>query len=244
MRFPDDIRNLLRTQEPTRPRLTWYGATPGERVELSGRVLDNWAAKVGNLLQEELDVGPGQVVQLDLPTGHWRAMYWALGAWSIGATVEVVLTVPTAGAEVIVSSHVQGSFDVGDNRPTVVAVNLETLARQASWPLSPGDIDEAQQLSSYGDVLQSWDRPTPGTTALRGPGGLWSFDALIGIAEHRSRMLLPATAPPGVMLRAALSVWAADGSVVLTSALPDEELRRLASIEGAQIGDPDTFALR
>ena len=106
--MPAPIRHPLRSgrllaalagSDPTRPRLTWYddglGPTRGERIELSGRVLANWAAKAANLLQEDLDVAPGSLVEVDLPT-HWRAAYWLLAAWSVGA--EVVVGGSQAGA--------------------------------------------------------------------------------------------------------------------------------------------------
>lgn len=238
MRLPDDVRTLIRTQDPTRPRLTWYGPAPGERIELSGRVLDNWAAKVGNLLQEELDLGPGRAVRLQLPPGHWRAMYWALGAWSIGATLDVAPDAAAGGVDVLVSASRQPTVGVGDHGIQLIAVSLEPLARRAAGPLNPGDIDEAQQLSSYGDVLEAWDRPAPGAPALRGPEGLSSFDALIAPVPNRARLLLPAADQGGVVLRAALSAWAADGSVVITPDLPESELERLAGVEGAVVADP------
>ncbi len=241
MRLPDDVRTLVRTQDPTRPRLTWYGEQPGERVELSGRVLDNWAAKAGNLLQEELDVGPGNVVQLDLPAGHWRSMYWALATWSVGATLEIVDTLPAAPADVVVTARPPAALHCGGSAQ-VIAVSLEALARRATWPLDPGDIDEAAQLSSYGDVLDPWDRPSPGAPALRGSCGPWSFDAIVAPAPDRVRAQLPVTAPAGVLLRAALSVWGADGSIVITPARPASELEHLAGVEGAQLSDPDSFA--
>ncbi|NVM99321.1 TIGR03089 family protein [Arthrobacter sp. SDTb3-6] len=76
--------NALRTLNPTAPRLTWYGPD-SERVELSGRVLDNWVAKTANFLADELDAGPGTVVALDLPV-HWRSFVWLLATWAVGAT--------------------------------------------------------------------------------------------------------------------------------------------------------------
>ena len=80
------------TSDPGRPRVTVYddtdSPTRGERIELSARVLANWVAKAANLLQDDLHVGPGSVVVLDLPP-HWRTLYWALGVWSVGGCVEL-----------------------------------------------------------------------------------------------------------------------------------------------------------
>ena len=79
-------------RRPRPPRVTVYddtdSPTRGERIELSARVLANWVAKAANLLRDDLDAGPGSVVLLDLPP-HWRTLYWAFAAWSVGACVEV-----------------------------------------------------------------------------------------------------------------------------------------------------------
>src|ERR1035437_6909870 len=86
---PTSIAAVLRrlTADPGRPRLTWYGAD-GERVELSGHVLDNWVVKTTNLLVEEFEAGPGTTVLPDLPS-HWRTVVWASATWQAGATVLV-----------------------------------------------------------------------------------------------------------------------------------------------------------
>src|SRR6187549_3516723 len=89
---PAALLRRLVAADPGRPRITVYddteSATRGERVELSARVLANWVAKAANLLQDDLDLGPGAVVVLDLPP-HWRTLYWALAVWSVGGCVEV-----------------------------------------------------------------------------------------------------------------------------------------------------------
>src|SRR5690625_7560285 len=76
------------SSDPGRPRITWYAAG-GERVELSGRVLENWVAKTTNMLVEEFDAGPGVRVLLDMST-HWTEVVWALSVWRAGATPVLV----------------------------------------------------------------------------------------------------------------------------------------------------------
>src|SRR5688572_18938796 len=87
---PSHVADLLRliTRDPGRPRLTWYG-DDGERVELSGAVLENWVNKTTNLLVEEFDAEPGTRVVIDLPV-HWRTVVWALAVWRVGATAVLV----------------------------------------------------------------------------------------------------------------------------------------------------------
>src|SRR5213595_2296246 len=82
-----ELMTTLRSGHATSPRLTWYGPD-SERVELSGRVLDNWVAKTSNLLQDELDAEPGMSLRVDLPA-HWKSFVWALAGWQLG--MELVL---------------------------------------------------------------------------------------------------------------------------------------------------------
>ena len=69
--------------DPAAPRLTTY--TDAGRMELSGQTLQNWQAKVANLLLG-LGAGPGSVIICDARPG-WQPVTIAVGAWLIGATV-------------------------------------------------------------------------------------------------------------------------------------------------------------
>lgn len=71
-----------------RPLLTVYDDTVGARTELSYATADNWAAKSANLLVEELGLGPGATVALDVD-GHWTAAMLTLACWKAGITVAV-----------------------------------------------------------------------------------------------------------------------------------------------------------
>lgn len=172
---------MLRS-DSTRPRLTCYddgpGPSAGERVELSARVLGNWVAKAGNCLQDELDAGRGTRVLLALPT-HWRAFYWALAVWSVGATVRLAPSgeaLPLAAdCDVVVSDEV--SVVAAAQGPSVL-VSLPMLSR--SHPDTPtGAVDEARELATYGDVFDPWDAAEPDDAGLlvrdvSTPHGGWS----------------------------------------------------------------------
>lgn len=69
--------------DPAAPRLTTY--TEAGRMELSGQTLQNWQAKVANLLLG-LGAEPGSVIICDAEPG-WQPVTIAVGAWLIGATV-------------------------------------------------------------------------------------------------------------------------------------------------------------
>lgn len=206
------------TADPGRPRLTWYG-DDGERVELSGHVLDNWVTKTANLLVEEFQAGPLTRVHLDLPV-HWRTVVWAFATWRVGACA----TFPPAGGrpDLLVTDRPGGRTDVD-----LVAVALPALARQFDGELPPGAIDATSAVMTYGDVLTWMPEPTPAAPALKVGEELVSHAALEEwarqvLARHASpapgaRVLVQAAddaALPAV-LGVALAVLAGNGSVVL-----------------------------
>jgi len=214
-----DVLSAL-LSEPGRPRLTWYGPA-GERIELSGAVLDNWVSKTTNLLVEELDAGPGTRVLLDLPP-HWRTAIWALAAWRVGATVATDAHAAAATADVVVSDR-PGALDL-PRGAGVVAVALPALARRFDGDLPPGALDAAQSVMTYGDVVGWAPAVEPSEPALEVGGtpvphaGLVAAAAGAAPVPAGSRALLPVAderAATASVLLTTLGVLAGGGSVVL-----------------------------
>lgn len=107
---PTELLTAFRTLNPTSPRLSWYGPD-SERVEFSGRVLENWVAKTANYLVDELDAESGSEVAVDLPL-HWRSFVWLLATWATGATVATPDAVTTTDVRTTTDS---GSALLGDS---------------------------------------------------------------------------------------------------------------------------------
>lgn len=215
--------NLL-VGDPGRPRLTWYGSE-GERVELSGAVLQNWVSKTTNLLVEEFDAAPGTRLVLDLPV-HWRGVLWALGAWRCGATV--VLAAPedreaVGAVDVVVTSRPAA----WSGESELVAVALPALARRFDGDLPPGVVDAAAAVMTYGDVV-TWAPETDlGEVALDVPQAQTvTFDELLGEAgDDRPRALVDGDRSADVVLRELLALWSENGSAVLLGAEAARDLR-------------------
>ncbi|WP_454043163.1 TIGR03089 family protein [Cellulosimicrobium sp. Marseille-Q8652] len=239
---PAHVAELLRllTREPGRPRLTWYG-DDGERVELSGAVLENWINKTTNLLVEEFDAGPGTRVVIDLPV-HWRSVVWAFAVWRVGATVVLVEGDPATGPaevpDVVVTARPAAWTG---STAELVAVSLPALARRFDGDLPPGALDAASAVMTYGDQVAWAPEPDLGLPAVVG-AGTWEHAQLVDPPERDGtagataaagrRELVPAAGRSlDDVLRTALRAWGSDGSVVLARTEDPSRLERIARDE-------------
>ena len=227
------LRRLV-AADPGRPRITVYddtdSPTRGERIELSARVVANWVAKAANLLRDDLDVGPGSVVLLDLPP-HWRTLYWAFAAWSVGACVEVPdhrTTLddghgasPEAASPATPDVVVTDAADVASTAPEAVLVTLAALARSAAVTVPAGVVDEARELATHGDVFDAWEDPDGADPALRAAGRVTAFEDLVPAPAGEPQRVHTDTTDTAAFLRVALAAWAADGSLVVTRGAPE-----------------------
>lgn len=229
MLLPADVLRLITASDPGRPRLTWYddepGPTQGERIELSARVLTNWVNKAANLLQDDAAAGPGTTVGIDLPT-HWRALYWALAAWGVGA--EVVLGADATEADVLVTSDPQRAAAHGGD---AVLVSLPALARShPDAAQAGGAVDEARELSTHGDQFSPMADPERADVGLSVGGDDTAYGDLVVAQEDWGPAPRVATdAPLATALVQCLSAWAADGSVVLLRGPEAAHTDRLAA---------------
>ncbi|MBG6182817.1 uncharacterized protein (TIGR03089 family) [Arthrobacter sp. CAN_A214] len=236
---PTEQLAFLRTVASSSPRLVWYG-TDG-RVELSGRVFDNWVAKTANLLVDELDAVRGTRVAMHLPT-HWKAVVWAYATWQAGGVLVLPRT-PDGGSGTSDGTS-DGSGDIDGDilvtssaRPPLeaplmlVPVALGALALRWPGELPRGAVDYAAEVRSYGDVFPEEAPPRPGavlveagnsgdsgTTGAPGPRRL-SFADLSGGSDGAVPPSSVALLEPGCTvlraLEAAASVWGAEGTLIL-----------------------------
>ncbi|MCC3266629.1 TIGR03089 family protein [Arthrobacter gengyunqii] len=213
------LLSTLRTRQATSPALTWYGPN-SERIELSGKVLDNWVAKTSNLLVDELDAEPGIRLLLDLPV-HWKTLVWALAAWQTGCTVILGDPSEAAAAPDIAVTASQAVLDAADGM--VVAVDLGALALRWSGDLPAAAVDYAAEVRSYADTYTGGDVAEEGYTALHsslGAGTNLTYGQLAEATDGGAAqtLLIPASADLPAVLAASLRTWAAGGSVVLAAA--------------------------
>ncbi|MBW8173680.1 TIGR03089 family protein [Ornithinimicrobium sp. Arc0846-15] len=215
MLTPADVVARLLSEDATQPALTYYddtdGPTAGERIELSRKVFNTWVCKAANALQEGFDVSPGSVVWLQLPAPHWRLAYWAFATWAVGATVSLD---GHEGADVLITTDPDS--ESAQDADEVIAVSLAALARKFEGNLRSGVMDEAHEISSYGDDFTAWDEPEEDTNALDARDDNTTYADLIPQTPvGEAARTLVTTTDPHEFLNQLLQVWGAGGSVVM-----------------------------
>lgn len=135
---------LAAASDFARPMLTYYNESTGERTELSGATLGNWAAKIGNYLRDELGLTPGDRVRVDLPE-HWQTAAVLLGAWWAGVAVDV----SDDGGDQRAAFVSRDRIDVHDE-DEVIVVPLDPFAMGVrDLPVGISDFGEA--IRAHGD---------------------------------------------------------------------------------------------
>lgn len=224
------LAHIIRTDSAA-PRITCYddvpGPTAGERVELSARVLGNWVSKAANALQDEWDIEPGSVVHLAMRP-HWRQLYWAWAVWSVGAVLDLD---GRETADLVVTDDLAALPEDGPS----VLVTRAALARSAGAVLPDGVMDEAADLSTHGDLFSPWAEPESDDLALRAAGVETTYGEIGSITTTTAKGARVQLVDPSAeaLLRTALAVWAAEGSLVVHLGPTDEATRaRRAQAEG------------
>jgi uncharacterized protein (TIGR03089 family) len=229
---PVHVLAQLVGSDPARPRVTFYddSVNAGERIELSAKVLANWVSKAANLLTEELEIGPGDVVRLDLPAQHWRSLYWALAVWSVGATLDVRRDGP---AQLLVTTDARRA--VSTDTDATVLVTLAALARRHADPVPDDVIDEARDLSAYADQFEPWEQPSQDDVALVDDTGAYTYADVVPDPGWPTGSRVNVAGDAGPTLRHALAAWAVDGSVVLVLGPDDARTPARLASEGVTL---------
>ena len=148
---PDALERRLRG-DAGRPLVTFYDDATGERVELSVATYANWVAKTAGLAQDELDVEPGSLMVLDLPT-HWLGAVWLGAAWSLGlAVTDDDALLPGAGLVVCGPDRLEEHADRAARAP-VVALSLRPLGGRFTEALPTGVVDYGAVVLAQPDVF-------------------------------------------------------------------------------------------
>lgn len=130
-------------RDPARPFVTYYDVASGGRVELSVATFHNWTSKTVNLLRDELEVEPGDSLDIVLPA-HWTGLVLAMAAWAAGARVS---TAPLPDATVSVRAWDEQPSGTG----ALVVVNTLPLGGPAGVRAPAGSIDYGREVLGFPD---------------------------------------------------------------------------------------------
>lgn len=228
-----DLLHHLLAADPAAPRLTFYDETHGTRMDFSAQTVDNWVAKIANMLEEELELSAADdaAVALDLPAG-WQAAVITLGALATGIPYSFISPAETSGDdatrydavftspdkyEAYASTSGAGDAEGGIADRAIVLVTADAFGRgvaELGEEVPPGAIDFSPTVRFYGDQYFGPTQPLPelvdtrGATAQRVLSLGW--DSTNGFAD------------------AVLRPLASGGSVVVVTGMAS--LERLASI--------------
>ncbi|MCT1584326.1 TIGR03089 family protein [Corynebacterium sanguinis] len=206
----------LVASQPSSPRLTVYDETAGTRMDFSAQTLDNWAAKIANMLDEEFELATDAVVVIDLPAS-WQAAVIALGTFNSARTP--LFDAPTDAAPDVVFTHAERAAE-WSGVSEVVVVSTDPFGRgvaEAGGQVPAGTVDFGPTVRFYGDVyygdspkLRRWAKPEYGPQR-------YMVDPWRTTADFENTVLAP---------------LAADGSVVVAAGLASaERLREIAETE-------------
>jgi uncharacterized protein (TIGR03089 family) len=213
------------------PLITYYEPVADVRVELSAVSFANWVDKTCNLVTDEYLLDPGDVVELALSgthPGHWMTAVWQVASWQLGLTVSVgsglsprlVVTGPAWGSE-----HGSGV--------DVVACSLHPLGMGFGAALPSGVADYALEVRGQPDSFV----PTPQS----GLALAWA-DAqrqltqadLLGKSQAARRLVRVSEAWP-TCRDGVVTALASEGSVVLVAGGTEEQIRKIAADEKAEV---------
>lgn len=211
--------------DPVGPRITYYDDATGERIELSGVTLANWAAKTGNLLRDELGAGPGSRVAILLPA-HWQTAAVLFGVWWIGA--EAVLAGPADVA--LCTAQRLDEADDAVSGGEVAVLSLDPFGRPAP-DLPIGVTDYATAVRVHGDQIVPEPSPGPalgGRSVDEVLAACQSSAAARGLTSGDRVLSSGSWSGPAELVDGLLAIMAVGGSLVqVANADPAGQERRI-----------------
>ncbi|MFW0108331.1 TIGR03089 family protein [Rothia sp. P7181] len=142
------------------PALIWY-STHSERIELSGRVLENWVSKTANLLSEECELDSSEPIHLNTST-HWRSIIIALAALRIGAQLQFT-SAEEECADIFCTDNTDNLHK--NSAEYQLMIEKSPLAPRFMGVLPDDTMDYCALVRSYGDVYHGLSTPSLMDTA-------------------------------------------------------------------------------
>lgn len=231
--FADVLADRLR-RDPGLPLVTFYDDGTGERVELSVTTYANWVAKAASLLVDELDLGRGDRLRVDLPP-HWLTTVFLGAAWQAG----LVVTGSEEPAAVVCGPGTLATWAGRTDRTVVLACSLRPLGVRFAEPVPAGVHDVGVEIWSQPDAFTPWDPPGADDAAHELVGAvvsqreMWEAAAAGAVVGDGGRLLSVANpaSPPGIATF--VEPLVKGGSLVLVAQAGRERLEATYAAERA-----------
>jgi uncharacterized protein (TIGR03089 family) len=205
-----------------RPAVVFADAGTGERTELGYATLHNWVSKLGNLLLDQTDAGPGTELHLDSPL-HWMVPVVALGAWATGTAVRL-----DPGGCVRVGHEADGAAGGADVEADVELLIGAGMGGRPAGPVPDGALTVVDVLAQPDQFVDD-----PGDEAAWAVGARTQASLVADpVGEPGSRVLHAGDRVDDALLLLIARTLPAGCGVVLARGHDDAGLRRLAEVEG------------
>ena len=236
MTTPEALFSELLAAQPSRPFVTYYDESTGERAELSARSLANWVAKTHHLLGDELGLGVGDLALIALPA-HWISVPAVLGCLTAG----LALTADDVAADVAFAAP--ATLAACEGVPDIYAIATDSPAAGFRGTVPAGANDYVAAVRPQGDVWSGVQFPASSADACL--GGLTRGEVAAAASQRAAELGLSAGsrllctrdwAGPADWMDTLLAPLAVGGSVVYVRNCPDEQtLARRAAQEQATV---------
>ena len=220
--------------EGSRPFVTYYDESTGERSELSVRSLANWVAKTHHLLTDELGLGVGSTALVVLPA-HWISVPVLLGCLTAGLALDADPGQP-ADVAFVAERTAAAATDALD----VFAVATASAAAGFRGAEPAGTQDYVVAVRPQGDAWAGVAMPAgphdPCLPGLDRSGALAtaaSRAAELGLADGGRLLSTRDWTGPSDWLDAVLAPLAVGGSLVLVRNADDATIERRVAQERA-----------
>ena len=236
MTMPEALFSELLAAQPSRPFVTYYDESTGERAELSARSLANWVAKTHHLLGDELGLGVGDLALIALPA-HWISVPAVLGCLTAG----LALTADDIAADVAFAAPATLASCAGV--PDIYAIATESPAAGFREAVPAGANDYVAAVRPQGDVWSGVQFPASAADPCL--GGLTRAEVVSAASQRAGELGLSAGTRaictrdwtgPADWMDTLLAPLAVGGSVVYVRNCPDHAtLARRAAQEQATV---------
>ncbi|HJQ43425.1 MAG TPA: TIGR03089 family protein [Jatrophihabitantaceae bacterium] len=214
---PEQQFAALLAADQSRPFVTYYDESSGERAELSVKSLTNWVVKTHHLLGTELGLGVGDTAFIALPA-HWISVPVLLGCLTAGLAINDETPADVAFVAPDTLDTARDVTDVFVIAPELAAVGL----RGEAPPPAQDYVAAVRPHEDKWPSVQLTGSPDDACLPGRSRGEVAELAAASGLPPGARILTTRSWADPQDWIDTVLAPIAVGGSVVIVANCPDE----------------------